>query len=103
MSQKLTGITEGTHVLYVLPDGRNKGEIRPAIIVKLWRDVSPELIAQGYSNLIVFIDGTNDYPDADGHTVWATSKVYSEDKEPGTWHRRLAVGAIAVGLGSIVN
>jgi len=79
-------LTEGSIVNYVLPDGRSQGEIRPAIVVRVWRNVSPELIEQGYSNLVVFIDGTNDYPDADGHTIWATSKVYSEGIEPGTWH-----------------
>lgn len=81
------GLTEGRIVHYVLPDGRSAGQIRPAIVVRVWRDVSPDLIAQGYSNLQVFIDGTNDYPNAaNSNAIWATSKVYSEDKELGTWH-----------------
>ena len=85
--QPFPGLTEGCIVHYVLPDGRSKGEVRPAIVVRVWRDVSPDLIAQGYCNLQVFTDGTNDYPGhSPGITIWATSKVYSENKEPGTWH-----------------
>lgn len=80
------GLTEGKIVHYVLPDGRSKGEIRPAIVVRVWRNVSPDLIAKGYSNLQVFIDGTNDYPEIESNIVWATSKIYSENHEPGTWH-----------------
>jgi hypothetical protein len=80
------GLAEGKIVNYVLPDGRSQGEIRPAIIVRVWRNVPPDLIEQGYSNLVVFVDGTNDYPDTQGCTIWATSRVYSDDKEPGTWH-----------------
>jgi hypothetical protein len=79
------GLTEGKIVHYVLPDGRSKGEIRPAIVVRVWRDVSPDLIAKGYSNLQVFTDGTNDYEDGT-RVLWATSKVYSENYELGTWH-----------------
>ncbi len=80
------GLTEGRIVHYVLPDGRSAGQVRPAIVVRVWRDVSPDLIAQGYSNLVVFIDRTNDYPDAEQDTIWATSKTYSEDRVLGTWH-----------------
>ncbi|MBN3993884.1 MAG: hypothetical protein HWQ36_26220 [Nostoc sp. NMS2] len=83
--QPFPGLTEGRIVHYVLPDGRSAGQVRPAIVVRVWRDVSPDLIAQGYSNLQVFTDGDNDYPGA-GMTIWATSKVYSENHEPGTWH-----------------
>jgi hypothetical protein len=76
--QPLAGLTEGRMCHYVLPDGRNKGEHRPAIVVKVWSTTV------GTSNLQVFTDGSND--GADVGTRWVTSVVYSEDKTPGTWH-----------------
>ena len=81
----MEGLTEGRVVHYVLPDGPHAGEHRPAIVVKVWRrgDGSPP--ANGYSNLQVFVDGTNDYPDYSG-SVWATSVEYSEEPRPRTWH-----------------
>lgn len=75
----MEGVTEGRIVHYVLPDGNHAGEHRPAIIVKVWNQTG------GYVNLMVFVDGTNDYPHYSG-PVWATSIGYSEDKEPRTWH-----------------
>lgn len=48
----------GRIVNYVLPDGRSAGQVRPAIVVRVWNDVSSDLIAQGYCNLQVFTDGT---------------------------------------------
>ncbi|MBW4478607.1 MAG: hypothetical protein KME54_17545 [Tolypothrix brevis GSE-NOS-MK-07-07A] len=83
--QPFPGLTEGRIVHYVLPDGRNAGEVRPAIVVRVWRDVAPELIAKGYCNLQVFTDSTNDYEDGT-RVLWATSKIYSDTNEPGTWH-----------------
>lgn len=83
------GLTEGRIVHYVLPDGRSAGQIRPAIVVRVWRDVEPDLIAQGYCNLQVFTDGTNDYDSealAGTRVLWATSIVHSDTGEPGTWH-----------------
>lgn len=71
----------GDIVGYVLPDGRHPGEVRPAIILKIWdRD-------NGCSNLNVFTDGDNDYPGTDG-LLWATSILYDGglEPEPGTWH-----------------
>jgi hypothetical protein len=78
LPQPLAGLTEGRMCHYVLPDGRNKGEHRPAIVVKVWSTTV------GTSNLQVFTDGSND--GADVGTRWVTSVVYSEDKTPGTWH-----------------
>jgi LL-H family phage holin len=69
----------GSMVRYVLPDGRHPGEVRPAAVVKIWDRV------MGTSNLNVFTDGDNDYPDTDG-LLWATSIMYDEDGALGTWH-----------------
>ncbi len=75
----------GDIVNYVLPTGRNKGEIRPAIIVRKW-GTSPESAVQ----LQVFTDGTNDYHEPNQHgsngIMWATSVRHNENKEEGTWH-----------------
>lgn len=86
----MDGLIEGRIVHYVMPDGRYKGEHRPAIIVKIWGDrkQDPTPCVQ----LAVFVDGTNDYvnlPIQDGSfmpCVWKTSVVYNEEKEPYTWH-----------------
>lgn len=76
----------GDMVNYVLPTGRNKGAIRPAIIVRTWGS-SPQSAVQ----LQVFTDGTNDFdtgtPGSNG-LLWATSVPYNEDMQPGTYHRR---------------
>lgn len=84
---KMSGLTEGRIVHFVMP---NK-EHRPAVIVRVW---SPETNDTGYSNLLVFLDGTNDKTDqnnisdeqAKTCTMWATSVSMSEGKEPRTWH-----------------
>lgn len=70
-------VTVGQIVNYVLHDGRNKGKIRPAIIVRVWGDTCV--------NLQVFVDGDNDFPHSTS-PVWITSSVYSGNKEPRTWH-----------------
>lgn len=80
----MDGLTEGRIVHYVLPDGVSKGEHRPAIIVKVWNQET------GCCNLSVFQDWSNDKaaPTGDGASgvFWATSRLYSETAEPGTWH-----------------
>jgi hypothetical protein len=48
------------------------GEHCGATLVKVWNKEN------GYVNLKVQLDGQDDY--------WATSKSYSDQKEPGTWH-----------------
>lgn len=79
--EPIAGLTEGRIVHYVLPDGRNIGEHRPAIIVKVWDPW------QGTSQLQVFMDGNgSESNDGTPNVVWATSIVYSEAKEYGTWH-----------------
>ena len=88
----MDGLTEGRIVHYVMPNGNH----RPAIIVNAWKELSPP--CDGYANLQVFTDGTNDLigvPDvfkdhlnaiASG-TWWVTSICNDEtDKERGTWH-----------------
>jgi hypothetical protein len=82
----MDGLVEGRIVHFVMPSG----EHRPAIIVRVWRDLSGA--PEGYSNLVVFVDGANDLhyasrPDVpDQVTLWETSIHYSENKEPRTWH-----------------
>ncbi|MHB9010388.1 MAG: hypothetical protein ACYC3E_00130 [Carboxydocellales bacterium] len=81
---KMEGLNEGRIVHFVMPDGQH----RPAIIVRVW---SPETNTTGYSNLVVFVDGTNDKngvsdQQAQSCTMWATSVSMSEGKEPRTWH-----------------
>lgn len=79
----MPGLTEGRIVHYVLDTGRNAGEHRPAIIVKIWN------AATGYCNLLVFLDGGNDDETAPYPAPlmrWATSVNYSEDPQPRTWH-----------------
>lgn len=90
----MEGLTEGRMVHFVL----DENEHRPAVIVKVWRKWGPDgksLIApdNGCSNLQVFTDGINDRYHADhlpkgfeGGIAWKTSVLYSESKEPNTWH-----------------
>jgi hypothetical protein len=71
-------ISIGSIVNYVLPDdSKHPGEIRPAIVVRVWSDTCV--------NLQVFADGDNDYPYATS-PLWVTSVSYSEEKQPRTWH-----------------
>lgn len=76
----MEGLTEGRIVHYVLEDGPNKGEHRPAIIVKVWSQEN------GCSNLQVFIDGSNDSVPYSGSVVWKTSRIFDPDHKPSTWH-----------------
>ena len=81
----MEGLTEGRIVHYVLPDGPNRGQHRPAIVVRVWRSgYAPDLV-----QLQVFTDGTNDgYAES---VIWRTSVHYGSESrvggpEPGTWH-----------------
>ena len=90
------GLTEGRIVHFVLDSGRSKGQHRPAIVVRDWKQEN------GLVQLQVFTDGMNDdFPaivsgmQSNGeavslhmtaNTIWRTSVHYSDDKEPGTWH-----------------
>lgn len=86
----MDGLTEGCIVHYVMENG----EHRPAIIVNNW-DGKLSCPCEGYVNLIVFTDGSNDITamandaeeeDVKHGTVWITSVCYKEDKQPHTWH-----------------
>lgn len=78
----------GETVGYVLPDGASPGDVRPAIIVRVWEEDKPDAMV----NLQVFTDGLNDY--VASHTggsgiLWATSVHNDEEgKAPGTYHTR---------------
>jgi predicted RNA-binding protein with TRAM domain len=82
----MEGLTEGRVVHFVLPDGPHKGDHRPAIIVKVWRQGDGTPPANGYSNLVVFMDGTNDGGQFGGCIRWETSVTHSDAPEPRTWH-----------------
>lgn len=85
--------TKGTTVLYVLPNGRRKGETRPAMVVN-----GP--FPEGMVNLQVFFDHANDLPRSGGELEVEegeilngnpTSVHFAEPGEdgklkPGTWH-----------------
>jgi hypothetical protein len=76
-------------VHYVLTEGPNRGQCRPAVVVRDWQEedmrrygaVNPE----SSQNLLVFVDGSNDNLGG-GHVLWATSIHRTQDGAPGTWH-----------------
>jgi hypothetical protein len=81
----IPGLSEGRAVHYVLSEGdlpesqkHCAGRHCAAIVVRVWSNYS------GCSNLTVFPDHSND--GFAGATYWALSRMYSETKEPGTWH-----------------
>jgi len=82
----MEGLTEGRIVHFVLPDGPHKGDHRPAIVVKVWRQGDGTPLTNGYSNLLVFMDGTNDGDQFAGCLSWQTSVTFSEAPQPRTWH-----------------
>jgi hypothetical protein len=71
--------TVGRIVHYTLPDGRSAGEIRPAIVVRVWDETYRAIQLQ------VFTDAAND--DLPG-VNWRTSVMESEsgESERGRWH-----------------
>jgi len=72
-------LTEGRIVHYVMPNG----EHRPAIVVRVW---DLEIANDGYVNLVVFVDGTNDIKPFTT-TIWEPSVFFNDtDKPVGTWH-----------------
>lgn len=80
----MEGLTEGRMVHFVLDNGNSPAPHRPAIIVQVWNQDT------GCANLIVLVDGRNDYSELRSEgvqtTIWKTSILYSDGKEPGTWH-----------------
>ena len=81
-SNDMEGLTEGRIVHFVLPEGQH----RAAIIVRVWRQGDGTPPANGYSNLAVFMDGTNDYLGTASCIKWETSVEYSAEPKPRTWH-----------------
>lgn len=82
----MEGLTEGRIVHFVLPEGPHKGDHRPAIVLRVWRQGDGRPPANGYSNLIVFTDGANDGDLYANGLIWQTSVEYSETPLPRTWH-----------------
>jgi len=80
----LSGLTEGRIVHYVLNEGRDQGQHRPAIIVRVW----DKQHVNGCSQLQVFTDSDAEskWNDQLPPVMWKTSILYSEGREPGTWH-----------------
>lgn len=76
----------GATVLYVLENGPGKGEIRPAIVVKVWTNAEGAPQENGVCQLQVFSDSDGRYNDQLPAAAWRSSVVFSENKEPGTWH-----------------
>jgi hypothetical protein len=88
----MEGLTEGRIIHYVLNEGPDKGQHRPAVIVRVWRSNTPEggskAPENGCSNLQVFTDSDADrkYNDELPPVMWKTSVLYDENCAPGTWH-----------------
>jgi hypothetical protein len=80
-------VKPGDLVHYVLPHGQNKGEHRPAIIVKVWGTPTPTHTP--FVQLQAFTDNTNDFATGAGSNglLWGTSVPHDQtEKKPGTWH-----------------
>lgn len=80
------GLTEGRIVHFVMQADPMKhtvleGQHRPAVVVNSFPHLERE---DGYANLLVFLDGEND--GVPGGVLWVTSKIHSDNHEPGTWH-----------------
>lgn len=79
----------GRIVHYVLPEGPRRGEIRPAVIVRVFTGVDAP-INPGMCNLQVLLDGGNDGLEGGlGGVVWKGSVLHSAATEApvaGTWH-----------------
>jgi hypothetical protein len=71
----------GQLVRYVLAEGHNRGEVRPAFIVRDW---NPHSDLPGAVNLQVFTDDGNDGLPG---VMWVCSVMFdATGQEPGTWH-----------------
>jgi hypothetical protein len=89
----MEGLTEGRIVHYVLNEGRDKGDHRPAIVVRVWRAFEADMVTKsppenGCSNLQVFTDSDEQgrYNDELPPVMWRTSVLYDPNGAPGTWH-----------------
>jgi hypothetical protein len=79
----MEGLTEGRIVHFILNKGRNIGDHRPAIVVRVWRMADGTPPTNGCCQLQVFTDDTNDGLPC---VMWETSILYDEKCGPGTWH-----------------
>lgn len=82
MSEQSPGLMPkvGDQVHYILESGPHQSSRRPALVVRVWSD---DLV-----NLIVFVDGSNDYYPNQGPEplmLWRTSVHYNNSEKPGTW------------------
>lgn len=76
--QEVQKPTVGRVVHYVLPEGKNAGQVRPAIVVDVWSATCV--------NLRVFVDGLNDYPDGIKlENEWKTSILEGNPDQLGRW------------------
>ena len=77
-------ISIGRIVHYTLPEGKSKGQIRPAIVVRVWTGVDHPSVP-----LQVFTDSDGgEYNDALPQVLWKTSVMESQSgsSEFGRWH-----------------
>lgn len=81
-----TDVCIGSIVGFVLDTGNNRGQIRPAIVVKVWTNQEGTPTENGVIQLQVFSDSDGRYNDQLPPVSWQSSVGYSETKEPGTWH-----------------
>lgn len=87
----MESLIEGRIVHYVLPDGRSAGQVRPAIVVRVWRGADGKAQENGICQLCVFVDGNNDVFSEKAvqppqMTQWHSSITYDESGALGTWH-----------------
>jgi len=78
--------TEGAIVLYVLNEGPAAGEIRPAIIVRCFRNQDGVPVPAVQLQVFTDTDNTGRYNDQLPQVMWKSSVDYSEEKTRGTWH-----------------
>jgi len=78
--------TVGRIVNYILPDGPAIGQIRPAIIVRVWTDAVGKATVQSLVQLQVFMDGSGaaTWNDCAPNVIWKTS--VHQGLTAGTWH-----------------
>jgi hypothetical protein len=87
-------VSVGRIVHYVLSSGANKGQHRPAIVVRVWGEATTEHTPT--CQLQVFTDATNDFVTGPGSNgiLWATSATQDPTGERlGSWHWPEKVGA----------
>ena len=75
----------GRVVHYILNEGRNMGQHRPALIVNVWADPPESATPQTACQLQVFTDSGEDKAFNDGlpQVLWKTSVL--QGTAPGTW------------------